>query len=96
MLERQIEEKLRIEIKKMGGLAYKFVSPGNIGVPDRIVILPTGKVWFVELKTENGRLTPSQSHQIDRLMKLGGNVCVLYGNDEVNRFLTVCRREVTK
>lgn len=87
MLEKQIEEKLRIGVKKMGGLAYKFTSPGNIGVPDRIVILPTGKIWFVELKTENGRLTPNQSRQIDRLKNLGCNVCTLYGIDAVEKFL---------
>lgn len=87
MLEKQIEEKLRIGVKKMGGLAYKFTSPGNIGVPDRIVILPAGKVWFVELKTETGRLTPNQSRQIDRLKNLGCNVCTLYGIEDVEKFM---------
>lgn len=87
MLEKQIEEKLRIGVKKMGGLAYKFTSPGNIGVPDRIVILPAGKVWFVELKTETGRLTPNQSRQIDRLKNLGCHVCTLYGIEDVEKFM---------
>ena len=54
MLESEIEKKLVREIRKMGGMAYKFVSPGNTGVPDRIVILP-GVITFVELKTETGR-----------------------------------------
>ena len=40
MLEKDIEEKLRNKVKKLGGKAYKFVSPGNAGVPDRLVILP--------------------------------------------------------
>lgn len=50
MLERVIESRLRQEAKKRGGMALKFVSPGMNGVPDRIVLLPGGKVAFVELK----------------------------------------------
>ncbi len=44
MLEKMIEQKLRNEVKALGGRAYKFVSPGNDGVPDRLVVLPGGKV----------------------------------------------------
>ena len=40
ILEKDIEKYLRDEIKKVGGIAYKFVSPGNSGVPDRLVLLP--------------------------------------------------------
>lgn len=40
MLEKELERKFMYTIKKLGGKAYKFVSPGNAGVPDRIVILP--------------------------------------------------------
>ena len=47
-LERNIERKLVNGVKAMGGIAYKWVSPGNTGVPDRIVIFPDGKVEFVE------------------------------------------------
>ena len=60
MKESAIEEKLVKGIKELGGLAYKFVSPGNIGVPDRMIILPGGKVFFVELKTDEGRLSNMQ------------------------------------
>ena len=60
MKERDIEVLLRDGVKQLGGKAYKWVSPGNAGVPDRIVILPGGKVIFVELKQENGRLTRLQ------------------------------------
>ena len=48
--EKQIEDHLRNKVKKLGGRAYKFVSPGNSGIPDRLVILPGGKVGFAELK----------------------------------------------
>ena len=50
MRERAIEEKLRVESQKRGGLSMKFVSPGLVGVPDRIVVLPQGRLGFVELK----------------------------------------------
>ena len=50
MLESVIESRLRQEAKKRGGMALKFVSPGMNGVPDRIVLMPGGKMAFVELK----------------------------------------------
>ena len=46
MLEREIEKKLVDGVRKLGGRAYKFVSPGNDGVPDRIVVLP-GRVLLL-------------------------------------------------
>lgn len=86
MLESEIEKKLVREIRKMGGMAYKFVSPGNTGVPDRIVILP-GVITFVELKTETGRLSPGQKRQIGKLQDLGMKVVVLHGMKELEEFL---------
>jgi len=50
MLEKYIEKKLVAEVKKMGGIAAKFISPGLDGMPDRLVLLPLGKMAFVELK----------------------------------------------
>lgn len=55
--EKEIEKILVAEVKKLGGKAYKFVSPGNSGVPDRIVIFPKKPPVFVELKTDTGVLT---------------------------------------
>ena len=94
MNEKQIEAKLRDAIKAMGGIAYKFTSPGNIGVPDRIVILPGGRIWFVELKADAGRLTPNQERQIQRIQETGADACTLYGMDGVNAFLAARRREL--
>ena len=87
MRERDIEKRLVTEVKKLGGRAYKWTSPGNDGVPDRIVILPGRPPIFVELKTELGRLTALQKVQISRLRDLGQDVRVLYGMDDVDRFL---------
>lgn len=55
ILEKDIEKRLVREVKKLGGLCLKWVSPGNSGVPDRIVLMPGGKAIFVELKKPGGR-----------------------------------------
>lgn len=88
MKEKDVEKKLVDGIKSLGGRAYKFVSPGNDGVPDRIVALPGARICFVELKTETGRLSGRQKVQIRRLSQLGFEVWVLYGSDQVDAFLS--------
>ncbi len=90
MREADIEKKLVSGIKRLGGRAYKWVSPGNNGVPDRIVILPGMYPVFVELKTEKGRLTALQKVQVDRLRGMGQDVRVLYGGEDVGGFLAEC------
>lgn len=87
MLEKEIEKKMIDGIRKMGGRAYKWVSPGNNGVPDRIVILPGGRIIFVELKTSTGRLSKLQKMQTTMLSRMGCDVRVLYGEDGVQTFL---------
>lgn len=91
MRERDIEAKLRRAIEKDGGLFFKFVSPGNDGVPDRIAILPEGQIWFIELKTESGRLAPIQVWQQDRLDALGCQVRTIRGMDEAAEFIEEVR-----
>ena len=71
MLERQVEKALVNAIKKAGGIAPKFTSPGTAGMPDRIIILPKGKVCFVELKAPGQKPRPLQQRQMDRLTQLG-------------------------
>lgn len=94
MKESAIEAKLRDGIRKLGGRAYKFISPGNAGVPDRMVILPGGKIVFVELKTESGRLSSVQKFQIGQMEAMGCDVRVLYGADDVSWFLKQVEKEV--
>lgn len=94
MLEREIEKKLVDGVRKLGGRAYKFVSPGNDGVPDRIVVLPGIAPVFVELKTETGRLSSLQNVQIKKLKDLGQDVRVLYGLEDVKRFLEEIQNEI--
>lgn len=71
MRESTIEAYLRDRVKELGGKAYKFVSPGNTGVPDRLVCLPGGRVVFVELKTPGKKPTALQLSQQRKLAELG-------------------------
>ncbi len=87
MKESTIEARLVREVKNLGGLCYKFISPGAPGVPDRIIILPGGRVVFVELKTEIGRLAKIQKWQIEEMRKRGAEICVLKGMEQVLAFL---------
>ena len=87
MLEKDVEKKLIRGIKKLGGRAYKWVSPGNAGVPDRIIIMPEGRIYFVELKTDTGRLSGLQRQQITFIAKHGAEVWVLYGAEDVEGFI---------
>ena len=74
MAESKIESYLRDEIKTIGGRAYKFISPGNNGVPDRLVCLPGGVIAFVETKDKGKKSTPRQRLQQGRLKALGFRV----------------------
>lgn len=96
MLESAVEAKLVRGVKALGGIAYKFVSPGTAGVPDRIVVLPGGRVIFAELKTDAGRLSPGQRAQLDRLRALGAEAVVVRGPVGVSEFLEGCRKGVVE
>ncbi|WP_274371498.1 VRR-NUC domain-containing protein [Morganella morganii] len=72
-----IERHLVNEVKKAGGIAYKFVSPGRRAVPDRLVLLPGGKIIFVECKAPGEKPRPDQLREHARLFALGHQVVVL-------------------
>ena len=86
-LERAIEKRMGRELRAMGCLWYKFTSPGARGVPDRILIDPHGRLTFVELKTDVGRLSPQQERQIELLRSWGQTVYVIRGEEEAIAFL---------
>ena len=87
MAEKHVEEKLRIGVKEKGGRAYKFVSPGNQGVPDRIVLLPGGVIDFIELKDKGKKPTALQLNQHTKLRALGFNVLVIDSKEGVDEYL---------
>lgn len=86
MLESAVEEYLGRRIKALGGKYYKFTSPGNSGVPDRIVIL-RGLVVFVELKQDTGSLSKVQRIQIKGMTANGAKVHVVYGKRGAELFI---------
>lgn len=87
MREKTIEGYLRDETRKNGGLSMKWVSPGNNGVPDRIVFLPGGRVVFVELKAPGKKPTQLQKYQHERLRSLGQLVVIIDSKEKVDKLL---------
>ena len=90
-MEKDIEKWLGDQVKNLGGLYYKFVSPGNRGVPDRIIVFPPGVTIFVELKTDKGRTSAIQDVQIKRLQRAGAPVRVVKGRTDAERLVADIR-----
>ena len=88
ILERDIERYLVRRTIEHGGVAYKWVSPGRVGVADRIVLLPGGVVWFVELKTVKGRLSPWQKLFAADMRRMGMNYIVIRSKEEVDAYIS--------
>lgn len=85
--EKYIERKLVDKVKALGGRAYKFVSPGNAGVPDRLVVLPGGKVGFVEMKRPGGKPSKLQRNQIQFLRSIDCKAEILSTVEHIDAFL---------
>jgi hypothetical protein len=77
MREKQTEQKLVSSVKKLGGICPKFTSPGFDGMPDRIVLLPGGRMAFVEVKAIGCKPRPLQLARHGMLRRLGFQVYVL-------------------
>ena len=89
--EKQIEQRLVKAVKALGGIAPKWVSPGMDGMPDRLVLLPDGKLAFVEVKATGKKPRPLQDHRIDGLRKLGFRVYVLDSPQRIGEILDEIR-----
>ena len=87
MHERCIEQKLTKAAKKRGGIALKFVSPSFAGMPDRLVLLPEGKIGFVELKATGQKPRALQRARHEMLRRLGFKVFVPDNIDELEEVL---------
>lgn len=95
MREVKIETYLRDEIEKLGGKAFKFTSPGNNGVPDRIVLL-NGTVKFIELKKPGKSLRPLQRVRKKQFEKMGFEVEVIDSKEKVDDFIEICTSQLPK
>ena len=87
MREKEIESELYRAVRKHGGRAAKFVSPGWSGVPDRIVLLPGGKFGFVELKAPGKGMRANQIKRKRQLELLGFKVYCVCGKDQIEGVL---------
>jgi len=87
MKESQVEKYLHKKIEELGGTTRKFTSPGRVGVPDRICFLPNGRVIFVEVKTNSGKLSVRQEREIEQLRSFGAECRVVRGHNGVDLFV---------
>ncbi len=94
MKESELERKFRIMVQKAGGRAYKFVSPGNDGVPDRLVVLPGGRIGFVELKRKGGAPGKQQQYRMKELEDMGCFTAVVDDLEKAEEVLAKIRKQV--
>lgn len=83
MSEKELEKLFVKEVRKAGGNAYKFVSPGQTGVPDRLVIFPGNHIGFVELKAPGKKPRPDQQYQQRKLLDYDCFVTNLDNQDSI-------------
>ena len=87
MKESEIERHFVWAVEMAGGKTWKFASPSQRGVADRIACMPNGSTWFVELKTKGGRLSPLQKLFGETMVKLNQNYIVIWTKEQVTEWL---------
>jgi hypothetical protein len=94
VLERYLESKiLKPAIEKLGGMCRKLHTPGFTGIPDRLILLPGGRIYFCETKGVERSPRPRQLIVHAQLRKLGFEVWVIYNREDVNKFIEHIERE---
>ena len=91
MTEKNLEQKLTKNVKSMGGIALKFHSQYNTGYPDRIVLMPGGVVYFVELKAPGKKPTPKQQLIHERLQELNMIVKIIDSEESLADFIEIAK-----
>lgn len=87
MREKQIEQKLVQAVRKIDGMCLKFVSPNFDGMPDRLILLPCGKIAFAELKSPGKKPRPLQLARHKTLMKLGFRVYIIDSTEQIGEII---------
>ncbi len=85
--ERDVERYFKAQLEKRGALVFKFVSPGQIGVPDRVVLLPGGRVVFAEMKAPRAKPRPLQRAVFSRMARAGHPVYIIDSREAVKKFV---------
>jgi len=86
--ESTIEKHLVVQVKALGGKAFKFTSPAHRGVADRVVCLPDGQTWFVELKAPGGRLSELQKIFAEDMARMNQRYACLWNKEQVEEWLS--------
>ena len=92
MKESIIEKHLVTQVKALNGMAYKFTSPAHRGVADRVVCLPDGQTWFVELKAPGGRLSELQKIFQSDMARMNQRYACLWSKEHVEEWLNDRKR----
>lgn len=87
MKESTIEQKLRDAVRKQEGICLKFASLSMSGLPDRIVLMPGGRIGFVELKRKGQQPRPLQKAVMALLTNMGFTVAVIDSPEQIAPFL---------
>lgn len=94
--EEEIEEYLRKQSEALGFLCFKFTSPGNNGVPDRVLI-GHGKTFFIETKAPGEKPRKLQQKVIERINSHGGLALVADSKEAIDTILeTIIAQETSR
>lgn len=93
MREKIIEQKLTKAVKQNDGVCWKFTSPGIAGVPDRIILMPNGRIAFVEIKAPGEKPRPLQLSRHRLLRRLGFKVYVLDNIDDIEKIISEVKND---
>ena len=86
MLEKTVEAYFKKVVEQLGGKSYKFTSPAHRGVADRVACLPDGSTWFVEIKTEGGKLSELQKLFAADMARLNQRYACLWNKDDIDEW----------
>ena len=90
MLEKAVEAYFKKVVEQLGGKSYKFTSPAHRGVADRVACLPNGQTWFVEIKTEGGKLSELQKLFASDMQRLNQHYACLWNKDDIDLWRDKC------